>query len=481
MWQAFVQFPWLWGAAALFSGFVVWGAIQSTKRKSLEQKLPGLVILEAENTQLKAENVRLQALVEELQVIKGESNQKTLQLENLIQKQSEQTSAYEALSKLHADSQTELAGLKSRMVSEREAFEEKLHILDEAKQSLSDQFKVLSNEILEQKKAQMTEQSKETLNHLIQPMQTSLEQFKQRMDVVHKEEVAGRASLSEQLKQLKELNQTMSEEAHNLTKALKGDKKLQGNWGELILKKMLETSGLREGIEFDAEKSFTQEDGHRLRPDIIVNLPDKKHIIIDSKVSMVDYEQALNAEDDELRNRHVKAHLNSLRKHITALSTKRYEHLDLLTAPDFVLMFIPIEGAYLMAIEQDASVFESAFEQKVAVVTPTTLFTTLKTVEQLWRYERQSEHTVKLIKRAAEVHDKFVGFIDNFEKIGKQLNLAQASYDSALRQMTQGKGNLVRQAEMLKELAGKTKKEMPVHLLEVAEGQSILSVDDKNN
>jgi DNA recombination protein RmuC len=311
-------------------------------------------------------------------------------------------------------------------------------------------------------------------------MQGSLEAFKSRVELVHKEDLEGRASLSEQLKQLHSLNNQMSEDAHNLTKALKGDSKTQGNWGELILERLLERSGLTEGVEFDREKSFTDESGKRLRPDVIINLPDSKHIVIDSKVSLVHYESALNSDSDSKKVSALKSHLQSLKNHIDTLASKRYEHLEQLNAPDFVLMFIPVEGAYLMAIEADPSIFENAFEKRVAVVTPTTLFTTLKTIEQLWRYEKQSENTLKLIKRAAEVHDKFVGFVESFEKVGKQLQTAQSSYDLARKQMISGNGNLVRQAEMLKDLAGKTKKEIPVHLLNEAEGSSLTQLSSES-
>ena len=207
---------------------------------------------------------------------------------------------------------------------------------------------------------------------------------------------------------------------------------------------------------------------------MIINLPDNKHIVVDSKVSLSNYEQALNSENNALRDAALKRHLKSLKNHIDTLASKRYEHLERLNAPDFVLMFLPVEGAYLMAIEADPSIFESAFEKQVAVVTPTTLFTTLKTIEQLWRYERQSENTVKLIKRAAEVHDKFVGFVETFEKVGSQFDTAHKSYQKARNQMMQGSGNLIRQAEMLKELAGKTKKEIPEHLLEEAGGVKVI-------
>ncbi len=412
-------------------------------------------------------------LISDLTAIKGQFEQLQSQYGAITQQLSTKDEQLDKFRQQIALLEKKLAELNKQLEHEKKTADEKIELLENAKKQLSDEFKLLANQIFEQKQSQFTQASQATLEATLKPMQGVLNEFKSRVERVHKEDLEGRASLSEQLKQLQVLNSQMSAEAHNLTQALKGDSKTQGNWGELILEKLLERSGLTEGIEFEREKSFSEEGGRRLRPDVIINMPDNKHVVIDSKVSLSDYEKALNAPSDIERQAALRAHLNSLKKHIQALSSKRYEHLEQLNAPDFVLMFIPVEGAYMMAIEADSRVFEDAFEKKVAVVTPTTLFTTLKTIEQLWRYERQSENTVKLIKRAAEVHDKFVGFIDTFEKVGSQFETAHSSYQKARNQLIHGNGNLIRQAEMLKDLAGKTKKEIPAHLLEEAEGNKI--------
>lgn len=402
----------------------------------------------------------------ELVFLKQQLNEQTMQAHALVKKA-------DALSENLKTAQIQLAESQAEKVSAEKAFAEKLALLEENKNQLKAEFKVLANDVLQAKQASMSEQSEQMLGGLMKPMQEAISQFKQRVEQVHKEDLEGRASLSEQLKQLQALNLRMSDEAKHLTKALKGDAKLQGNWGELILEKLLEASGLREGVEFFREQQLKDEEGKRFRPDVILNLPENKHVVIDSKVSLVHYEQAINT-DNEDKQSFIKQHLASLKKHINALAEKRYDHLQDINSPDFVLMFVPIEGAYLLAIESDPSIFEDAFDKRVAVVTPTTLFTSLKTIEQLWRYERQSEHTLALIKRAADVHDKFVGFIDSFEKVGKQLSSVQNSYETAKKQLVSGSGNLVRQAEMLKQLAGKTKKELPKHLLEEAQGTSLL-------
>ncbi|WP_019555688.1 DNA recombination protein RmuC [Thiomicrorhabdus arctica] len=422
---------------------------------------------------IEQENLELSTQLLVLQSLKGSSEQLQRQVQTLQEQLTDRDQQLEIERAKLSQSTAKSAELTVALEMEKSAYHEKIALLESAKTELSNEFKVLANQIFESKQAQFTQHSQSTIDAMLKPMQGTLEAFKSRVELVHKEDLEGRASLTEQLKQLHSLNNQMSEDTHNLTRALKGDSKTQGNWGELILERLLERSGLTEGVEFDREKSFTDNSGKRLRPDVIINLPDNKHIVIDSKVSLLHYESTLNSENEPKKTSALKSHLQSLKNHIDVLASKRYEHLEQLNAPDFVLMFVPVEGAYLMAIEADPSIFEMAFEKRVAVVTPTTLFTTLKTIEQLWRYERQSENTLKLIKRAAEVHDKFVGFVESFEKVGKQLQTAQTSYDSARKQMISGQGNLVRQAEMLKDLAGKTKKEIPAHLLSEAEGSSL--------
>lgn len=457
--------------------------LQSNERSLLETEL--LTInnqfqnLSSSHSELerRIESNRIQ--LDELQEIKGQAEQLSKQQQLLNSQLTEKEQALERLRDRLMVSESQVAELTVTLEKEQEQSSEKLALLESAKKQLADEFKVLSNQIFDQKQAQFTQSSQSTIEAVLKPMQGALDAFKSRVELVHKEDLEGRASLTEQLKQLHSLNSQMTAEAQNLTQALKGDSKTQGNWGELILERLLERSGLTEGVEFEREKSFTDESGKRFRPDVIINMPNDKHVIIDSKVSLVHYEQALNADDKSAQAIATKAHLSSLQRHIAALADKRYDHLEQLHAPDFVLMFVPVEGAYLMAIETDSRIFEDAFEKRVAVVTPTTLFTTLKTIEQLWRYERQSENTVKLIKRAAEVHDKFVGFVESFEKVGKQLQTAQLTYEQSRKQMISGQGNLVRQAEMLKSLAGKTKKEIPTHLLNEAEITQLPDTDDQ--
>ncbi len=316
------------------------------------------------------------------------------------------------------------------------------------------------------------------LDALLKPMQEQLGEFRKRVDEVHLNDAKDRAGLREHLAQIELLNRKMSEDALNLTQALRGESKTQGNWGEMILERILESSGLREGREFAREQSFTDESGRRLRPDVVVYMPGDKQVIIDSKVSLTDYERAISAESKEAHKAAMQAHVRSIREHIRGLANKRYDHLPNVHSPDYVLMFMPIEGAYLMAIEADQTLFEQAFEQRVAVVTPSTLYATLKLIEQLWRYERQSENVAKLIDRAGKLHDKVVDFVKAFEEVGSRLDQAQTAYGVARDRIKSGRGNVISQIATLGTLAGKTKKELPAHLLESAiEGENHVQTD----
>lgn len=381
---------------------------------------------------------------------------------------SRQETAGDALRRELSECRSTITGLETRLVEERKAAAEKLALLDEAKQKLGNEFRLLAGEIFEERGKAFTEQNKSGLDEILKPVREQLGEFRKRVDEVHLSDAKDRASLKEHLAQLEKLNRQMSEDALGLTQALKGESKAQGNWGEMILERILETSGLREGHEFAREQSFTGEDGRRLRPDVVIYMPGDKQVIIDSKVSLTDYERIVVAPDETSRKAAIAAHLRSLKSHIQGLAGKRYDHLPNVHTPDYVLMFVPIEGAYLMAIEADAGIFEDAFNQRVAVVTPSTLYATLKLIEQLWRYERQSENVVKLIDRAAKLHDKMAGFIESFEEIGSRIDQAKHAYDTSLNRIKTGPGNVISQISTLGKLAGKTQKELPRRLTEPA-------------
>ena len=432
---------------ALILATIVWAIHIHNKNKALrefEQKLAELTISDASHEQV------------------------VLHKDELIQRLEQEKRTLEAkVDDMHTlDSQQKmaLAKLKTEFELEQKNSAEKLALLEDAKTKLANEFKVLANQIFEAKQSRMTESSKETLDAILKPVQKEISDFRSRIEQVHKEDTEARGSLERHLNHLKELNQKMSTEANNLTQALKGESKVQGNWGEMILEKILTSSGLREGKDFKREQSHTDEEGKRQRPDVIVYLPDNKHVIIDSKVSLTHYEQALSAKDSAAAQTATKLHLKSIKEHIITLATKRYDQISGLNSPDYTLMFIPIEAAYLMAIEVDSSVFEDAFSRNIAVVTPSTLYATLKLIEQLWRYEKQSDDVIKLIEHAGKLHDKVVGFITTFEEVGSRLKQAQNSYDTAFNQLSSGKGNVVSQINTLGKLSGKAKKQLPDHL-----------------
>lgn len=435
---------------------------QSQKLKQLqlqnEESVSQNKVLEAQLSMLRLSKVRLEERIEQTSA-------------HLNQFQSELESGKGTIETLRSELASErlqLGKLQSTLSAEREAAAEKLALLDEAKNKLGNEFKLLANQIFEEKGKAFSEQNRTGIDEILKPMREQLSEFRKRVDDVHHTDAKDRASLKEHLAQLEKLNRQMSEDAVGLTQALKGESKAQGNWGEMILERILETSGLREGKEFAREQSFTDEEGKRLRPDVVIYMPGDKQVIIDSKVSLTDYERAISADDADKRKAALAAHLRSLKGHIQGLAGKRYDHLPNVHTPDYVLMFVPIEGAYLMAVEEDPGVFESAFQQRVAVVTPSTLYATLKLIEHLWRYERQSENVVKLIDRAGLLHDKVATFVESFEEIGDRLNQARKAYDTSLNRIKTGPGNVISQIDRLGKLAGKTKKELPKHLTDQA-------------
>jgi len=376
--------------------------------------------------------------------------------------------AVEGLNREASDYKASVRELETRIQEERKAAAEKLALLEDAKAKLGNEFKLLANQIFEERGKEFSEQNRNGIDEILKPMREQLSEFRKRVDDVHLTDSKDRASLKEHLAQLEKLNRQMSEDAIGLTQALKGESKAQGNWGEMILERILETSGLREGHEFLREDSTTIDVNKRLRPDVIIRMPGEKHIIIDSKVSLTDYERAIASTDAGERSKHTKALVGSMKSHIKGLADKHYAHLPGVNSPDYVLMFMPIEGAYMMAIEADQGVFEAAFEKGVAVVTPSTLYATLKLIEQLWRAEKQSENMVKLIDRAGKLHDKMATFVESFEEIGTRLDQAKSAYDTSLNRIKTGPGNVIGQIDTLGKLAGKTKKELPKHLTESA-------------
>lgn len=358
--------------------------------------------------------------------------------------------------------------LSTSLTAEREKAIENLAVLNNAREELSNQFKVLANEILEDKTKRFTEQNQTNISQLLEPLKVKITEFQGQVQEVYVQEGKDRSALTEQVKQLMLLNNQLSKDAHNLTSALKGQTKTQGNWGELILERVLEASGLRKGHEYDVQESHTRADGTRAQPDVVVHLPEDKHLIIDAKVSLNAYEEYANTETDQLRDAAMRRHLESVRSHIKELSEKNYQQLYGLKSLDFVLMFIPIEPAFMLAISHDSDLWQDAWRRNVLLVSPSTLLFVVRTVAHLWRQEQQNRNAQEIANRGAELYDKLAGFVEDLEGLGTKLQQAQRAYDGAYNKFSGGRGNVIRQAEMLKELGVKPTRQLPQKMIDAA-------------
>jgi DNA recombination protein RmuC len=360
------------------------------------------------------------------------------------------------------------AVLETKLELEKTQFEEKLALLKESKAELSLQFKNLANEIFDDKSKRFEERNKVALSGLLNPLQEKIKTFEKRVEDSYNAEARERFSLSNDLKKLHELNDRLGVEAANLVNALKGDNKSQGNWGEMILTTLLERSGLTKGKEYEVQVSLNSQDGARLQPDVVVHMPEGRDIIIDSKVSLKAWEAFTSADDAAERESHIKAHVQSIRSHVRGLSAKSYQNLVGVNTLDYVFLFMPIEAAYSVAIQQDPDLNQDAFERNVIFVGPATLLTTLKTVQNLWRFEQQNQNAKQIAESAGKLYDKFVGFSEDIEELGKKMEAANTSYDKAYNKLKSGRGNLISRTEKLRLLGAKTAKQHKTAVLQEA-------------
>ncbi|MDD5265948.1 MAG: DNA recombination protein RmuC [Methylococcales bacterium] len=377
-------------------------------------------------------------------------------------------SEFRQLQQLYVETKTKNAELQTRMHEQLKNSEEKLALLKDTEIRLNNQFENLAGKIFDERNRQFTEHNKTSLDHIVKPLREQLGEFKQRIETVYDNENKDRISLREEIVSLRRDTAQMNQEALNLTRALKGDKKTQGNWGEMILETVLEKSGLRKGIEYETQGAFRDENNALFKPDVIVRLPEDKDIIIDSKVSLLAYERHCSTEDDAERIAALKQHTEAVRTHIKSLSSKDYSGLKGLRSLDFVLLFMPIEAAFIAAFQADERLFTDSFEHKIIVVTPTTLLATLRTIENIWRYERQNENARAIADKAGIVYDKIRGFVEDLDKLGKQLSTVHTTYDGVMNKLTQGHGNLIRQASSFVDLGVKVKKTIPKSMIEQA-------------
>ena len=366
--------------------------------------------------------------------------------------------------------QADVVELKTRLDAERRQSADKLELLLQAKEALSNQFKSLANDILEEKSKRFAEQNQAALGQMLDPVKAKLHEFQGKVEQFYDTEGKERSALAQQVTQLMGLNKALSDDARNLTVALKGSSKTQGSWGELILERVLEASGLRKGSEYDVQESFTREDGSRGQPDVIIRLPEERHLVVDAKVSLLAYEEFCSAEDDLLRAGARKRHLDSVRSHIKGLSERDYPKLYGLKSLDFVLMFVPIEPAFMLAVSEDNQMYMDAWNRNVLLVSPSTLLFVVRTVAHLWRQEAQNRNAQEIARRGGELYDRLAAFVADLESVGKNLDQARTAYGKALDKLTRNRGNVIRQAEMLRELGVKPSKALP---------QSLLGLDDE--
>lgn len=362
--------------------------------------------------------------------------------------------------------------------------QEKLALLEKAEQRLKVEFESLANQLFDNKVKSVDEQNKQSLASLLNPLKEQLNGFKQQVTHSYHAESKERHTLVHEIKQLQKLNEQMAQDAVNLTQALKGDNKQQGNWGEVVLATILQDSGLREGHEYQTQVSLNHSNGKRYQPDVVVNLPEEKQVIIDSKMTLVAFERYFNGDNDTLKMKALNEHLVSVRSHIKQLSQKDYHQLKGITSLDYVLMFIPVEPAFQLAIERDPSLIRDAMEQNIIIVSPTTLLVALRTINNLWRNERQNQNAQRIAERASKLYDKMRLFVDDMEAVGQSLTRAQNSYQGAMNKLSTGRGNLIRQAESFKTLGVEVKKEISHEITEIAQNDSEKhrqSVEDKVN
>jgi len=356
--------------------------------------------------------------------------------------------------------------LEAELDSERKQGLGRIESLNEAKEALTSQFKNLANEILEDKSKRFTEQNAASLDALLKPLQTKLTEFKEQVNNSYGNEARERFALKSEIERLANLNLRMSDETRSFTQALKGDSKVQGNWGELVLESILESSGLRKGEEYVVQDSHTQTDGSRLQPDVVIKLPEGRSLVVDSKVSITAYARHAETTDPDTAERELAAHIQSLRQHIQGLSGKNYSALYGAGSVDFVLMFVPIEPAFLSALKTAPNLYQEALAKNIVLVCPSTLMATLRTVAHLWRQDHQNRNALEIAKQCGSLYDKFVGFVEDLEKLGQRLDQAQTSYHDAFNKLKTGKGNLIRSAEKVRELGVKPSKNLSAPLIE---------------
>ena len=363
---------------------------------------------------------------------------------------------------------TKNTSLEEQLKNLKEKLDENKTEIENLQEKFTKEFENLANKILEEKSTKFTNQNKENIKNILEPLEKKIQSFEKKVTDSDEKRAGFQSALKTQLENLKQMNQQMSKETINLTKALKGDSKSQGNWGELVLERVLEKSGLEKDREYFVQQSFVQDGGRRVLPDVVIHLPDHKKMIIDSKVSLTAYEQYINEDDENIRSTHLKEHLNSLKRHIEQLSEKKYEDLYEIESPDFVLLFVPIETAFSVAPNEDTSIYTRAFEKNIVIVTPSTLLATLRTIDTMWTNEKQQRNAIEFARQAGALYDKFNGLLQDLIAVGKRIDDSKKEYSNAMNKLVEGRGNLITSVEKLKKMGAKAKKALPENILDRA-------------
>jgi len=393
-------------------------------------------------------------------VVESQLQAKTLEAQTLL-------AEVQTLRAELSEKMTLLATVEANNLNIKEQLATQRTELLELQQKLTVEFENIANKILKERAAELSATSEKNIGAILNPLGDKIADFKKQVENAFNAEMRDKVSLKEQLKTLTEQNVRISDEANNLTKALKGESKTQGNWGEMILERILETSGLTKGIEYEREKVVEGAQGETYRPDVILNLPDSKHIIIDSKVSLVAYERMISAVTDEEYKQALKDHLISLKKHVRELADKSYQNSMGVNTPDFVLLFIPIEASFSVAVQADQTLFSDAWDRKIVIVSPTTLLATLRTVASIWKQENQTKNALEIARLSGTMYDKLVGFVADWDKVKENLDRAGKSCDDAMNKLKEGNGNVFRTADRIKQLGAKATKDLPIDLLDV--------------
>ncbi len=422
-------------AIGLYLGKLLFSAKSKSDKIGLEEKLIALT------SQLQSIQEQLKTTQTEKETIRAEKDSLAIQL-------SKKETDFENLWERNLEQKQEVEKLQEKFTKE---------------------FENLANKILEEKTNKFTEQNKENMKNILSPLQDKIQLFEKKVEDTHKESIDYHAALRQQILGLSEMNAQMSKETVNLTKALKGDSKMQGNWGELVLERVLEKSGLEKDREYYVQQAHTTEDGQRVFPDVVINLPDGKKMIVDSKVSLTAYEKFSNEEDDNLRMSYLREHINSIKRHVDQLGEKNYHDLYQMESPDFVLLFIPIEPAFAIALNEETTLYNKAFEKNIVIVTPSTLLATLRTIDSMWTNQKQQENAYEIARQAGALYDKFEGFVADLVKVGNKIKDSKTEYDAAMNKLVDGKGNLITSVEKLKKMGAKAKKSLPESVLKRAE------------